>query len=909
MIPVDNEQPKQMVPILGDIFTGKTFEENSKKSIEVICGYNGKCGKIFTVEYINYIGNCFDCNKIKIDYILKKDNSPKNLTLIFNKNGWKAVINKFLELETDYVLSESTKQDDKEIKIKNSTALRNDVYISLKRFHKKMNRECDDEHKTDIVLKNIVIYLIQCKKIIGKDEQNKDIFCDKKFIIKENDKHIGNCHECREAEKILNSKVPITEHQRVLSKVGITIVNPNAYKNTKTKLQISYSDGTQPPEGGVSISDLKKTVTLEKPKTLGQIIKEAQPQTVVTDENLSFIESIYKDYTIVKHDKREEYFFKCAFNHIKKVNANRFLPKSQKSDDSSESYSSVQQSWIDKKTKCKDCALSQNFKSTSQSFDTEYVELILADNNIELRSDYVSSNSLLELYCTICKYTYYEIWNNWYRTSRCQNCYKREANITGEKCAQYGKQFMLDVNNHPGKYLMISDYRQYKNNLTKFYIKCHKNHIFKTCQDNFVNRKRGCPMCRQSKLEAEIEQYLTNHNIKFIKEYVFPNRQCVNINNLRFDFYVEHEGKKFMIEADGEMHFEPVDYFGGEHYFTYMVKTDLKKSYYCTEIAKIPLLRIAHTDKDSVSALLDEFLQSTEIKIYFSSRNKYEIFIEKYNDNYDYYSMVEYNYLNETYNICKNKSYYIKDKDVTITDVLTNLLNIKNLKYININELNDEISLICKNCETPGAMNIYHIDYTYNCANCNYIQVTPVKPKPKKDRNVKQQVIKTTVKRKEKGDNKNDKGKEEMYPTFTNVYDPKPEMVIKKTDNYTDEEFATFIIKFKLEIEQEEREKEKLLEQQRETERLQKLKIEQEEYRKHKKAMNDFHALKRREKNRINNLKCSAEEKKKLLVEHKKFFMLKYREINKNINNSNIKTNYKNNRNRNNRNNKANNKK
>lgn len=879
MIPVDNEQPKQLIPILGDIFTGKTFEENQKKSIEVMCGYKSQCGKMFTVEYSKYIGNCFDCNKIKVDYILKKEVSPKNLTILYSQSGWKAVIDKFLKLETDYELGESTKQDDNEIKIKNSTALRNDVYLSLKRFNKKLNRECDDEHKTEIVLKNTVIYLIQCKKIIGKDEQNKDIFCDKKFIIKENDKHIGNCHDCREAEKSLNSKVPITEHQRVLSKVGITILNPEVYKTTKTKLQVEYDDGTQPPEGGVSISDLKKTITLEKPKTLGQIIKAAQPQVVITDDNLLFIESIFKDYTVAKHDKREEYFFKCAYNHIKKINAKVFIPKSIKNCD--KTYSSVQSSWIAKKTTCKDCLLAQNFKSTSQSFDTEYVELILADNNIELRSNYVSSNTILELYCTICKYTSYEIWNNWYRTSRCQNCYKHEANITGEKCAQYGKQFMIDVNNHPGKYLMISDYRLYKNNLTKFDIKCHKNHIFKTCQDNFVNRKRGCPMCRQSKLEAAIEQYLAKRNIKFTKEFVFPNRQCVNINNLRFDFYVEYEGKKFMIEADGEMHFEPVEYFGGEHYYTYMVKTDLKKSYYCTEISKIPLLRIAHTDINSVNTLLDKFLQSTEVKIYFSSITKYENFIEKYNNNYDYYSMVEYNYLNETYNICKNKTYYIKDKSITYEDALTNLLNMKNLKYVSIDDSNDEISLICKNCETPGIMNIYHIDYTYNCANCNYIQNAPTKPKPKKDRNVKKAVIvKTTVKRKEKGKNKDDKGKEEMYPTFANVYDPKPEIVVKKTDNLTDEEFAEFIVKFKKEIEQEEREKEILLEQQRETERLQKQKIEQENKRKHKKAMDDFHKSKRRDKNKIENLKCAPEEKRKLLAEHKIFFMKKYREIN-----------------------------
>lgn len=99
----------------------------------------------------------------------------------------------------------------------------------------------------------------------------------------------------------------------------------------------------------------------------------------------------------------------------------------------------------------------------------------------------------------------------------------------------------------------------------------------------------GCPQCNESKGEREVRQWLEKHDIKYI--YQNPFEDCIDIKPLLFDFYLPK--LNMCIEYDGEQHFRPIGYFGGEEKFKLQQKHDRIKNEYCNN-NNIKLLRIPY---------------------------------------------------------------------------------------------------------------------------------------------------------------------------------------------------------------------------------------------------------------------------------------------------------------------------
>ena len=115
----------------------------------------------------------------------------------------------------------------------------------------------------------------------------------------------------------------------------------------------------------------------------------------------------------------------------------------------------------------------------------------------------------------------------------------------------------------------------------------------------------GCPECVNSKGETIISEYLKENNINYISEYTFDD--CRNKRPLPFDFYLPDYN--LLIEYDGEQHFEPVDFFGGEEQFEYQKYNDNIKNTYCIK-NNINLIRIPYWDFDNIEKILDEVLSN-----------------------------------------------------------------------------------------------------------------------------------------------------------------------------------------------------------------------------------------------------------------------------------------------------------
>ena len=111
----------------------------------------------------------------------------------------------------------------------------------------------------------------------------------------------------------------------------------------------------------------------------------------------------------------------------------------------------------------------------------------------------------------------------------------------------------------------------------------------------------GCG-CQKSIGEFNIIQILQQNNIKYYKEYCFPN------SLLRFDFALLDKDNNIyrLIEFDGEQHYKQnIKNSGWNTYekYQYTLKNDLKKN----QIAKdnnIPLVRIPYWERDNITLKL-----------------------------------------------------------------------------------------------------------------------------------------------------------------------------------------------------------------------------------------------------------------------------------------------------------------
>lgn len=112
-----------------------------------------------------------------------------------------------------------------------------------------------------------------------------------------------------------------------------------------------------------------------------------------------------------------------------------------------------------------------------------------------------------------------------------------------------------------------------------------------------------CPECNDNQISAGYsscsiltEDWLREHDIPYIREYSFDD--CKNKRCLRFDFCVNWNGRKILIEVDGHQHF----YVGGwtdESKLHYNQKLDKIKEDYCTAnghiLVRIPYWLYRHT--------------------------------------------------------------------------------------------------------------------------------------------------------------------------------------------------------------------------------------------------------------------------------------------------------------------------
>lgn len=129
----------------------------------------------------------------------------------------------------------------------------------------------------------------------------------------------------------------------------------------------------------------------------------------------------------------------------------------------------------------------------------------------------------------------------------------------------------------------------------------------------FIHRhaKKYCPICyyKKSKGEIAIAKVLTELNIDYQREFIFPN------TNYRFDFYLPKF--KSVIEYDGIQHFQET-FFSSQDELQNIQARDKEKNILCL-VNKISLFRIPYCDYDEISKIIYKIFEeksSTTIEKY-----------------------------------------------------------------------------------------------------------------------------------------------------------------------------------------------------------------------------------------------------------------------------------------------------
>jgi hypothetical protein len=147
----------------------------------------------------------------------------------------------------------------------------------------------------------------------------------------------------------------------------------------------------------------------------------------------------------------------------------------------------------------------------------------------------------------------------------------------------------------------------YVNDKTFIDIICKKHGQFSQRPNNHY-KKQGCPKCKMSHGETDIENYLLGRNIEYQNQYRFED--CRNKNPLPFDFAVWINGKLGLIEYNGPQHYKQSKIWNSK--YNKLERTQLHdkiKQNYCAE-NNIPFLVISFKDIKYAELIVEYFISS-----------------------------------------------------------------------------------------------------------------------------------------------------------------------------------------------------------------------------------------------------------------------------------------------------------
>ena len=203
---------------------------------------------------------------------------------------------------------------------------------------------------------------------------------------------------------------------------------------------------------------------------------------------------------------------------------------------------------------CPICGKENKTKTTEQFIN----EAKLVHNNKYNYSlvDYKNNNTKVKIICPI--HGIFE------QLPRCHlsgdGCFKcmieNNTKLHADKYRKTTEEFIIEANkvhNNFYDYSLVN----YKSGQEKVKIICPIHGVFEQTPSHHIFCKTGCPNCRESHGEKEIEKILKESHEVFYREYKFED--CKGKRALPFDFYLPE--KNLLIEFNGRQHYKYLKYF------------------------------------------------------------------------------------------------------------------------------------------------------------------------------------------------------------------------------------------------------------------------------------------------------------------------------------------------------------
>lgn len=149
----------------------------------------------------------------------------------------------------------------------------------------------------------------------------------------------------------------------------------------------------------------------------------------------------------------------------------------------------------------------------------------------------------------------------------------------------------------------------YKDSKTPVCIICPKHGEFWQIPNIHLGG-HGCPKCAKRKSQVKLYERLKSDlliELDFDKRLNWLGQQSLDIYSHEYNFAIEY---------NGEQHYKPIDFFGGEEYYNKIIELDRTKKSLCdNNFCKLWIVKHDYTDEDYNNLL-------NEIKEFIDTKNK-----------------------------------------------------------------------------------------------------------------------------------------------------------------------------------------------------------------------------------------------------------------------------------------------
>lgn len=252
---------------------------------------------------------------------------------------------------------------------------------------------------------------------------------------------------------------------------------------------------------------------------------------------------------------------------------------------------------------CKFCAREHwGLKRRQFSINGGFKQTVEKTNpNVIVLGEYTYAKSRVKVRCAICGNEWNAIADSLLRGYGCKKCaMKYVQNLNTKTHDEFLVDFREKNPNHD-KIKFITTYEKFELPITCECSEC--GNVWVTTPHNLCDGS-GCPVCRLSKGEGKIREFLINNNIKYESQKMFDGLLGCGGKNLRYDFYLpEHNA---LIEYQGEFHDNSV-LFQTKNEFEKLKIHDKKKKNYAVENG-YNFIEIWYKDFNNISSILQNKL-------------------------------------------------------------------------------------------------------------------------------------------------------------------------------------------------------------------------------------------------------------------------------------------------------------